>query len=165
MARTITTISADHIDLISHKSFDDTVRDLAAELGEASTHELMDRLAGAADWDDFAAQCAALAGRSKLIEVGHLDWGAVLALSGIATKARSFIVVDPATAQQLLAAGGPAVGLCLPSKILVFEAPDRDVHVAYDRLPLMAPSGNDALSTVATKIDQVVEALAQAAIG
>ena len=40
-----------------------------------------------------------------------------------------------------------------------------DVHVAYDRLPLMAPSENNALSAVAANIDEVLEALAQAAAG
>lgn len=165
MSRTVSTISTDHVDLLSDKNFDDTVRDLAAELGKASTHELMDRLAGAADWDDYAAQCAALAGPSKLIEVGYFNWGAVLTLSGIAMQARCFIIGNPVTAQKLLAAGGPAVGLYWPTKILVFEAPDGNVHVAYDRLPLMAPSGNDTLSTVAAKSDEVLETLAQAATG
>jgi uncharacterized protein (DUF302 family) len=165
VSRTISTVSTDHVDLLSTKDFDNTVGDLAAELGKASTHELMDRLVGAADWDDYAAQCAALAGRSKLIEVGRLNWGAVLMLSGIAMKARCFIIGNPVTAQKLLAAGGPAVGLYLPTKILVFEAPEGNVHVAYDRLPLMAPSGNDALSTVAAKIDEVMETLAQTATG
>jgi hypothetical protein len=75
-------------------------------------------------------------------------------------KARCFIIGNPVTAQKLLAAGGAAVGLHLPTKILV---PDGKVHVAHDRLPLMAPSGNDALSTVASKIDEVLEGLARVA--
>jgi hypothetical protein len=157
------TIFTDHVDLLSPKDFGNTVRDLAAELGKASTRELMNRLAGAADWDDYAAQCAALAGRSKLIEVGHVNWGAVLTLSGIEMKAHCFIIGNPVTAQKLLAAGGPAVGLYLPTKILVFETSDGNVHVAYDRLPLMAPSGNDGLSAAATNLDDVLETLAQAA--
>jgi len=163
MSRTVSTISTDHVDVISNKNFDDTVRALAAELGKASTHELMDRLPAAANWDDYAAQCVALGGPSKLIEVGYLNWGGVLTLSGVPMKARCFIIGNPVTAQKLLAAGGPAVGLYLPTKILVFEASDGQVHVAYDRLPLMAPSGNDVLSIVAAKIDEVLETLAQAA--
>jgi hypothetical protein len=162
--RSVTTISTDHVDLISRKGFDDTVRELAAALGKASTYELMDRLASAADWDDYLAQCVALAGHSeKMIEVGQVNWGAVLTLSGSAMKARCFILGDPVTAQRLLAVGGAAVGLYLPTKILVFEGPDGQVHVAYDRLPLMAPSGNDALSAAAATIDTILEGLAHAA--
>jgi hypothetical protein len=90
VSTTVSTIATDHVDLLSRKGFDDTVRDLVAALGKASTQELMDRLAGAADY--YAAQCAALAGRSKLIEVGNINWGAVFTLSGIAMKARCFII-------------------------------------------------------------------------
>jgi hypothetical protein len=161
--RTVSSISIDNIDLLSCKDFDDTVRDLVAELGKASTHEFMDRLTGATDWNDYAAQCAALAGRGKLIEVGHFNWGAVLALSGIAMKARCFIVGNGVTAQNLLAAGDPALSLYLPTKILVFETSAGNVHVAYDRLPFMTPSGNNALSTVAAQIDEGLETLAQVA--
>jgi uncharacterized protein (DUF302 family) len=80
-------------------------------------------------------------------------------------KAHCFIIGNPVTARSLLAAGDPALGLYLPTRILIFEAPAGDVHVAYDRLPLMAPSGNNALSAVAASIDELLEALAQAAAG
>jgi hypothetical protein len=162
MSKSVSTVSLDHVDLISSKNYDDTVRDLAAELGKSSTHELMDRLAVAEDWNDYAAQCAALGGPSKLIEVGYLDWGGVLTLSGIAMKAHCFIIGNPVTAQRLLAAGGPALGLYLPTKILVFEASDGRVHVAYDRIPATATSANAVLRATVAKINDVLETLAQA---
>ena len=49
VSRTVTTVAIDHIDLLSAKGFDATVRDLAAELGIAGPHELMDRLVGAGE--------------------------------------------------------------------------------------------------------------------
>jgi hypothetical protein len=161
----VSTVSLDHVDLRSRKGFDDTARDLASELGKASTQELTDCLAGAADWPTYAAQCAAIAGRSMLIEVGRLDWGAVLTLSGIAMKASCFIIGNPVAAQKLLAAGDAAAGLYLPARILVFETPAGDVHVAYDRLPLIAPTENRALSALAAEMDEILEALAQTAAG
>ena len=145
---TVSTIALDHVDLLSRKGFDDTVRDLVSELGKASTQEITDRLAGAEDWPNYAAQCAALAGPSGLIEVGRLDWGAVLTLSGIAMKASCFIICNPVAAQKLLATGDPALGLYLPTKILVFEAPAGDVHVAYDRLHSSHRQENGALSAI-----------------
>ena len=51
MPQTISTISTDHIDLISSKDYETTVTDLAAQLGRSSTQELeLDRLAATPDW-------------------------------------------------------------------------------------------------------------------
>jgi uncharacterized protein (DUF302 family) len=157
-------IATDHVDIVSAKDFDTTVEYLAAALGKASTGELMERLAHSQSWEDYAEQCASLAGSSGLIEIGHLNWGEVLSLSGVAMKARCFIVGNPLTAQKLLSAGGAKVGLYLPAKILVFEANDGKAHVAYDTFgSLMKPFGIDALDRVASAIDTVLKRLAFAA--
>lgn len=70
-----TTFANEHIDVRSAKSFDETVQDLTAELGKASTEQLMDRLASSASWDEYAEECADMAGRSNLIEVAFLTGG------------------------------------------------------------------------------------------
>ncbi|MGQ0625168.1 MAG: DUF302 domain-containing protein [Sporichthyaceae bacterium] len=159
-----TTFTNEHVDVVSTKSFEATVKDLRAELGRAGTDKLMDRLAGAPDWENYAEQCTDFAGRSKLIEVGFLDWGKVLTLSGTAMRAKCFIVGNPVTASKLLGAGGPEAGLYLPTKIYVFEAKDASVHVAYDKFaPVMAQFGNEGLSKVADVIDGVLAGLADAA--
>jgi len=165
MQSMITTVSTEHVDLLSSKGFEETVKDLAAELGKASTEQLMDRLSASDSWNDYAEACADIAGRSNLIEVGALNWGKVLTLSGTPMKARCFIVGNPLTAQKLLAAGGPDVGLYLPTKVLVFEDADGAVHVSYDRFsPVMAPRGLTGLDKVASTIDGVLERLATAAV-
>lgn len=165
MRPTITTITTEHVDLLSSKDFQETIKDLTAELGKASTEKLMDRLASSPTWEAYASECAEFAGRSNLIEVGHLNWGKVLSLSGIPMKAACFIVGNPTTAQKLLAAGGAQVGLYLPTKLLVFEDSEGAVHVSYDKfLPIMAPHGVAALSTIAGAIDQVLDKLATAAV-
>ena len=161
---TTTAIDGEHVDLCSSKSFDDTVRDLTAELGHASTDKLMDRLAAADGWDDYAAECAEFAGRSNLIQVGFLDWGKVLTLSGTGMRAKCFIVGNPLTAQKLLAAGGPEVALYLPTKIVVFEDAEGVVHVAYDTFAaVMARYDREGLNKVAGVIDGVLAALAATA--
>lgn len=165
MRPTITTITTEHVDLLSGKDFRDTVKDLTAELGKVSTERLMDRLASSHTWDAYASECAEFAGRSNLIEVGYLNWGRVLSLSGTPMKAACFIVGNPMTAQKLLTAGGAQVGLYLPTKLLVFEDPEGAVHVSYDKfLPIMAPFGVAALNTIAGAIDQVLDKLATAAV-
>src|SRR5262249_30998897 len=139
MHPTITTVTTEHVDLRSSKDFEATVKDLTAELGKASTEKLMDRLSASDSWEAYAEECADFAGRSKLIEVGYLNWGKVLTLSGTPMKARCFIVGNPLTAQKLLAAGGAEVGLYLPTKLFVFEGADGSVHVSYEKFsPMMA---------------------------
>jgi Domain of unknown function DUF302 len=163
-APSTTSFSNEHVDVVSSKSFDDAVRDLTAELGSASTEKLMDRLSASATWDDYAADCADFAGRSNLIEVGYLNWGRVLSLAGVPMKAKCFIVGNPLTARKLLEAGGPEVGLYLPTKILVFEDAEGAVHISYDKFgPVMAQYGKEALSKVADVIDGVLARLAAAA--
>lgn len=159
-----TPFANEHIDVLSSQSFDDTVRDLTAELGKAGTDKLMDRLSSSSTWDEYAAECADLAGRSNLIEVGFLDWGRVLTLAGTPMRAKCFIVGNPMTARKLIEAGGPEVALYLPTKILVYDDADGRVHVSYDRFgPVMAPFGNPALDAVAGVIDGVLASLASLA--
>lgn len=159
-----TSFSNDHVDVVSTKGFDDTVRDLTAELGNASTATLMDRLSSSATWDDYAEECAAFAGRSNLIEVAFLNWGKVLSLAGVPMKAKCFVVGNPLTAKKLLEAGGPEVGLYLPTKIFVFDDADGITHVSYDKFtPAMERFGNATLAKVAGVIDGVLENLAVAA--
>ena len=159
-----TSFSNDHVDVPSAKSFDHTVKDLTAELGKASTDKLMDRLSSSTNWDEYAEECAGFAGRSNLIEVGYLDWGKVLTLAGVDMKAKCFIVGNPLTARKLLEAGGPEVGLYLPTKIFVYEDSAGGVHVSYDKFaPIMAPYGKEDLDKVAGVIDGVLAELAAAA--
>ena len=158
-----TSVTTEHVDVRSSKPFEQTVKDLTAELSRISTERLMDRLSSSGSWDEYAQECADFAGRSNMIEVGFLDWGKVLTLAGVPMKAKCFIVGNPLTARKLLEAGGPTVGLYLPTKIYVFEDAD-GVHVSYDKFgPVMAPHGKDGLDKVAAVIDGVLAGLADAA--
>ena len=116
MAPTITAIATDHVDILSSKTFDAAVKDLAAELGKASTEKLMDRLYASDSWNEYAEECADIAGRSNLIEVGQLNWGRVLTLSGATMKARCLIVGNPLTAKKLLAPVGRRLGFICPPR-------------------------------------------------
>lgn len=165
MRPTITTITTEHVDFLSAKDFGETIKDLTAELGKASTEKLMDRLSSCHTWDEYAKECEDFAGRSNLIEVGYLNWGKVLSLSGTPMRAACFIVGNPLTAQKLLSAGGAQVALYLPTKLLVFEDVNGAVHVSYDKFtPIMSPYGLPALDKIAGAIDSVLEKLAMAAI-
>lgn len=155
-----------HVDITSAKPFAQVVKDLQAELGKAGTEKLMDRLASSATFDEFTSEMEALAGRSNLIEVAFLDWGRVLTLADVPMKAKLFVIGNPLTARKLLEAGGPEVGLYLPTKIFVFEDAEGTTHVTYDQFtPVFAGRGNEKLSTVAGVIDGVLATLAAAAAG
>ncbi len=53
-------------------------------------------------------------------------------------KAQLFVIGNPLTARKLLEAGGPEVGLYLPTKIYVYEDANGVAHVSYDKFgPVM----------------------------
>ena len=159
-----TSFSTDHVDVPSSKPFEQVVKDLRAELGKASTEKLMDRLSASNSFDEYEEEVEALAGRSNLIEVAFLDWGRVLTLSGELMKAKLFVVGNPLTATKLLQAGGPEVGLYLPTRILVYEDADGVAHISYDKFgTIMERHHNEGLSKVAGVIDGVLADLAAAA--
>lgn len=157
--------TGEHVDVVSSKSFEATVKDLRAELSTVDTRMLMDRLSSSATWEEYEEECEALAGRSNLMEVAQLNWGRVMTLASSPMKAELFVVGNPLTAQKLLGAGGPEVALYLPTKILVFEDANGDVHVSYDTFtPIMAQYDNPDLDHVAGVIDDVLAKIAAAAV-
>ena len=101
--------------------FEQAVKDLRAELGKASTEALMDKLSASKTFEEFTTEIEPLAGRSNLIEVGFLNWGKVMSHVPIAMKAQCLVIGNPLTAKKLLEAGGPEVGLYLPSSNAPYE--------------------------------------------
>jgi uncharacterized protein (DUF302 family) len=107
-----------------------------------------------------------LAGRSNLIEVGALNWGKVMSRVPIEMKAQHIIIGNPLTARKLLEAGGPQVGLYLPTKMYVYEDSAGISHVSYDRLsPALARFNNDAVNAIAAVIDGILAKLCTSAVG
>lgn len=159
-----TSFSNAHVDVPSSKPFEQVIKDLRAGLGKASTEHLMDRLSSSNSFDEFTEEMESLAGRSNLIEVAFLNWGKVLTLAAVPMKAQLFVVGNPLTARKLLEAGGPEVGLYLPTKIYVYEDASGVAHVSYDKFgPVMEQYRNEKLSKVAGVIDGVLADLAAAA--
>lgn len=159
-----TSYSNAHVDVTSSKPFEQVIKDLQAELGKASTDKLMDRLSSSNSFDEYSEEMEALAGRSNLIEVAFLNWGKVLSLAASPMKAQLFVVGNPLTATKLLQAGGPEVGLYLPTRVYVYEDANGIAHVSYDKFgPIMEQYQNENLSKVAGVIDGVLADLAAAA--
>ena len=68
----------------------------------------------------------------------------------IGMKAVLFVIGNPLTARKLLEAGGPEVGLYLPTKIYLYEDKEGHTQVTYDQIaPIMAQYGNPQLDAVA----------------
>jgi len=152
-----------HVVVTTGKRFESVVKDLLAELGHASTAELMTLLSASKSFEEYAAEIEPLAGRSNLIRVGFLDWGKLMSRVPLPMKAQCFVVGNPLTARKLLEAGGAEVGLYLPTKILVYEHQGL-TRISYDKFaPIMAQRGSEALSAVASAIDGVLSRLASAA--
>ncbi len=164
MMRTATPFNNTHVVVTSTKPFEETVKALQAELGKASTDELMTKLSASKTFEEYTAEIASVVGRSNLIQVGFLNWGKVMARANIAMKAQCFIIGNPLTARKLLEAGGPEVGLYLPTKMYVYEDAQGVTQVSYDQFaPVMAQYNNETLNAVAKVIDGVLATLANAA--
>ncbi len=153
-----------HVVLASQKPFEQAVKDLEAELGKASTELLGNRLSASKNFAELTAEMEPLAGKSGLITVAELNWGKVMSRVPISMKARLFVIGNPLTAKKLLEAGGPDVGLYLPTKIYVYEDKQGVTQVTYDKLgPVMAQYRNPQLNAVAEKIDETLAKLAASA--
>ena len=161
---TITDFTNKHVVLSSDKPFAQAVKDIQAEMGRASTETLGEKLSASKDFGEFAEEMEFLAGRSNFINVALLNWGKVMAKVPIGMKAVLFVIGNPLTARKLLEAGGPEVGLYLPTKIYVYEDKEGKPQVAYDQMgPVMAPYNNPQLDAVAAAIDKALANLADKA--
>jgi len=160
----VTNFTNAHVVLTSAKPFAQAIKDIQAEMGRASTEVLGDKLSASKDFAEFEEEMTFLAGRSNFINVGLLNWGKVMSRVPISMKAVLFVIGNPLTARKLLEAGGPEVGLYLPTKIYVYEDKDGVTKVTYDQIsPVMTQYDNPQLATVAAAIDKALAHLADKA--
>lgn len=153
-----------HIVLSSAKPFTQVVKDIQAEMGRANTETLAEKLSASNNFAEFTEEMEFLAGRSNFINVALLNWGKVMAKVPISLKAVLFVIGNPLTARKLLEAGGPEVGLYLPTKIYVYEDQQGVTQVTYDQpSPVMAAYQNPQLDAVAAAIDKALANLADKA--
>ena len=136
---TVADFTNKHVVLASAKPFTQAIKDIQAEMGRANTETLGEKLSASKDFAEFTEEMEFLAGRSNFINVALLNWGKVVAKVPIGMKAVLFVIGNPLTARKLLEAGGPEVGLYLPTKIYVYEDSQGVTQVTYDQLgPVMA---------------------------
>ncbi len=153
-----------HVVLTSAKPFTQAIKDIQAEMGRANTETLAEKLSASKTFEEFTEEIEFLAGRSNFINVGLLNWGKVMSRVPIGMKAILFVIGNPLTARKLLEAGGPEVGLYLPTKIYVYEDAEGITNVTYDQIsPVMAQFNNPKLDTVAAAIDNALANLANKA--
>ena len=160
----VTNFNNKHVVLFSAKPFTQAIKDIQAEMGRANTETLGEKLSTSKDSVEFAEEMEFLAGRSNFINVVLLNWGKVMAKVPLGMKAVLFVIGNPFTARKLLEADGLEVGLCLPTKIYVYEDNEGHTQVTYDQIvPVMAPYGNPQLDAVAAVIDKALANLADKA--
>ena len=160
----LTNFTTTHVVISSAKPFAQAIKDIQAEMGRASTETLGEKLSASKDFAEFTEEMEFLAGRSNFINVALLNWGKVMAKVPIGMKAVLFVIGNPLTARKLLEAGGPEVGLYLPTKIYVYEDAQGVTQVTYDQVaPVMAQHNKPQLDAVAAAIDKALANLADKA--
>lgn len=160
----ITDFTNKHVVISSTKPFAQAIKDIQAEMGKASTDTLADKLSASKTFAEFSEEVEFLAGRSNFINVALLNWGKVMSRVPIGMKGILFVIGNPLTAKKLLEAGGPEVGLYLPTKIYVYEDIQGVTQVSYDQISAaMAQFNNPQVDAVAAVIDKALANLADKA--
>ena len=162
----IDSFTVQHCEHVSRRSFEAVVAAFEAELGSVEDRKIIPReVAVATDQADFETRIRAYEGRSGFMRFLTNDHGAWMARVGVQAKIRSYTIGNPLVAQTMIT-HDPGVGLNVPIRVLIYQTPSGEAHLAYD-LPssLMSRLHNDDVSGAALKLDAKLRALAVLATG
>jgi uncharacterized protein (DUF302 family) len=107
----------------------------------------------------------AMAGPGGFMLFGTMDHGALLSMSGQATRAVQYVVRNPLFAVQM-SRHNVAAGLYAPLRLLVYENEEGKTCLEYDRpSSLFGQFHDDRITAVAEMLDRKLEELVAGAVG
>jgi uncharacterized protein (DUF302 family) len=162
----IDSFTVQHCEHVSQRSFEAVVAAFEAELGSVEGGEIIPReVAAATSQADFETRIRASEGRSGFMRFLTNDHGAWMSRVGVQARIRSYTIGNPLVAQTMIT-HDPGVGLNVPIRVLIYQAPSGETRLAYD-LPssLMSRLHNDEVSAAALELDAKLRALAVLATG
>ena len=146
------TISVEHIEIHSAKTFDDVAKAL-----ETTVKPLDPRLPEAMANGD-AATAGRIVGDTPLFIFGKRDHGAILRVAGQNRKAIQYDIGNPMTATEMTRHRIEA-SLYAPLRVTLYENTDGGCTFAYDRpSSLFGQFGDARVSAVAQRLDQELKA-------
>lgn len=158
-------LAVERIERATSRSFEDVIA-----VFETLTSDLTDgvferELAAAKDVEDFERRMSGYLAESGFMRLQLVDHGALQELYGSSLTARLYALGNPLFARMMMAQD-PAVGLNLPVRILIWQAPSGEVRLAYDRpSSLMGKIDTPRVLGPAQKLDEKIGALVRQVMG
>lgn len=122
------------VTVVSHSSFEKTVENLEAAVGQGG-----------------------------MMVMARVDQGNMLSMTGLKLKAKLFLVGNPTVGKKLFAQD-PGVGLYVPLRVFVAETKDGKVVISYDTASsMLGQFDNDTIRMTAAMLDQKLGGLAKMA--
>lgn len=158
--------TAERVNVISAKSFDEVLQGLEKGIGRPDMRSLRQKMDGASSFAEYEKTIRAVVGSADLMEFLRLDLGGAIQKDPSAKVFRIVRIIagNPLIMKQM-AERVPDAGSYAPVTILVYEG-EGGVHLAYDRMAsYLADCGDEAALEVARSLDEKVEKLLAEAAG
>ena len=155
-----------HREHVSNRSFDAVVTAFEAAIGTADEESFQAAVRDSATAEHFDRRMRAFEGPSGFMCFLRIDHGAWMSRTGLAARAKLYILGNPLIARTMLEHDLGA-GLNVPVRAMIYEDPHSGAcRFAYD-LPssLMARLGNEKLLTAARRLDEKLAALGETVTG
>ncbi|WP_035351751.1 DUF302 domain-containing protein [Edaphobacter aggregans] len=160
-----TEIRVERFNVVSTKSFEETLAGLNAGIGRPEMSSLAPRLAAAESFSEFEQLVNGAVGTADLMEFLRLDLGMALRKDPAATAYKMIrIIAGNPLIMKRMAEHVPDVGSYAPVTILIYESQD-GIHLAYDTMAsFLSPYGNAKALEIAKDLDSKVRKLISRAV-
>jgi uncharacterized protein (DUF302 family) len=157
--------TVEHLDYVTSQPFEQVIVAFEAATGDISGGRFEQELAASKDVEDFERRIHGYEADSGFMRFLMLDHGAWSGLYGTPIKSRLYILGNPLIAHTMMM-HDLAVGLNVPVRVLIYEAPSGEVRLGYD-VPssLMSRLDNAEVTAAARKLDAKLAALAERVTG
>jgi uncharacterized protein (DUF302 family) len=159
-------IKVRRISIISHRSFDEVIQKLTAEVGHPEMKAFHQLLLNAKNDRELEAMVQEATGLNGLMEFYRFDSGAVLSKwqRGEPPRIMRFLIGNPVIMRSM-AKTAPDAAAYAPVTILVHQRED-GVYLSYDLMEsLLAPYGDPSATAVAKDLDvKIAQLLEHAAV-
>jgi len=159
-------IKVRRISIISHRTFEEVIKKLTAEVGHPNMMTFHEGIVNAQDGDELEAMVQAATGPDDLMEFYRFDSGEVLSKwsNGQQPKLMRFLIGNPVIMRSM-AKTTPDAAAYAPVTILVHQRED-GVYLSYDLMEsLLAPYGDESALAIAKELDvKITRLLEKAAI-
>jgi uncharacterized protein (DUF302 family) len=151
---TMERVSAERVDVLSTRSFEETVATLEREVPPADMATLTRLVASRATAPEIETSVAAMAGSVGFMMLGRIEPGPLVSLLGRPKKIILYSIGNPVLANRMYEQE-PATGLYAPLRLAIYEDDRGATHLTYERPSAsLGHFRNVEIGTVAGMLDE-----------